>query len=175
MLSLLFNIKTLLHLLLLLFTGGSLMIPETHSTALIEHVCMVHGSVDHYSKLFQQKLRRCNYVTPKNYLDFISTYLNLLETKDQDIQGETLSSVKSEIKINHCFFLIIWIKSHYTTTMYCGMLMTSLFPLSTQLISVVILPFCCGSALKQCLMGSHVISRSMPTSRGRSGETCRRQ
>lgn len=64
------------------------MIPETHGTALIEHVCMVHGSVDHYSKLFLQKLRRCNYVTPKNYLDFISTYLNLLETKDQSIQGE---------------------------------------------------------------------------------------
>lgn len=64
------------------------MIPETHGTALIEHVCTVHGSVDHYSKLFLQELRRCNYVTPKNYLDFLSTYLSLLETKDKSIQGE---------------------------------------------------------------------------------------
>lgn len=69
------------------------MIPEAHCTAVIEHVCKVHSSVDDYSKLFLQKLRRCNYVTPKNYLDFISTYLNLLEKKDQHTQGETLLRV----------------------------------------------------------------------------------
>lgn len=48
---------------------------------------MVHGSVGDYSKMFLQKLRRSNYVTPKNYLDFISTYANLLEDKDQYILG----------------------------------------------------------------------------------------
>ncbi|XP_044053526.1 dynein axonemal heavy chain 10 isoform X1 [Siniperca chuatsi] len=67
------------------FLGESPMIPEAHSTAVIAHVCIVHRSVSDYSKLFQQKLRRCNYVTPKNYLDFISTYSNLLEEKDQYI------------------------------------------------------------------------------------------
>lgn len=66
------------------------MIPETHSAAVIDHVCMVHGSVDHYSKLFQQKLRRCNYVTPKNYLDFINTYSKLLDEKKQFILGERM-------------------------------------------------------------------------------------
>ncbi len=66
------------------------MIPETHSAAVIDHVCMVHSSVGDYSKLFLQKLRRCNYVTPKNYLDFISTYSNLLEEKDQYILGEKM-------------------------------------------------------------------------------------
>lgn len=65
------------------------MIPEEHCGAVIDHVCMVHSSVDHYSKLFLQKLRRCNYVTPKNYLDFISTYSSLLEDKDQFILGKT--------------------------------------------------------------------------------------
>lgn len=65
------------------------MIPEELCGAVIDHVCMVHSSVDDYSKLFLQKLRRCNYVTPKNYLDFISTYSNLLEDKDQFILGKT--------------------------------------------------------------------------------------
>lgn len=69
------------------------MIPDVHSAAVIDHVCMVHGSVDHYSKLFQQKLRRCNHVTPKNYLDFINTYSKLLEEKDQFILGEGMKPV----------------------------------------------------------------------------------
>lgn len=73
---------------MLMSTGESPMIPEEHSLAVIAHVCMVHESVGDYSKLFQQKLRRCNYVTPKNYLDFINTYSNLLEEKDQYILGE---------------------------------------------------------------------------------------
>ncbi|XP_037633762.1 dynein heavy chain 10, axonemal [Sebastes umbrosus] len=70
------------------FLGESPMIPEAHSAAVVAHVCMVHSSVDDYSKLFQQKLRRCNHVTPKNYLDFISTYSSLLKEKDQDILAQ---------------------------------------------------------------------------------------
>ncbi|TNN52942.1 Dynein heavy chain 10, axonemal [Liparis tanakae] len=70
------------------FPGESPMVPEAHSAAVIAHVCMVHSSVGDHSKLFQQKLRRCNYVTPKNYLDFISTYSNLLEEKDQYILAQ---------------------------------------------------------------------------------------
>lgn len=64
------------------------MIPKDHTEAVIGHVCMVHGLVGEYSILFQQKLRRSNYVTPKNYLDFINTYSTLLEDKDQYILGE---------------------------------------------------------------------------------------
>lgn len=70
------------------FLGESPMIPDAHSAAVIDHVCMVHSSVDHYSKLFQQKLRRCNHVTPMNYLDFINTYSKLLEEKDQFILAQ---------------------------------------------------------------------------------------
>ena len=33
---------------------------------------MVHQSVEHYSEQFAAKLRRKNYTTPKNYLDYIS-------------------------------------------------------------------------------------------------------
>lgn len=72
-----------------LISGESPMIPECHSEAVIAHVCMVHGSVGEYSKLFLQTLRRSNYVTPKNYLDFISTYSNLLEDQDKYILGKS--------------------------------------------------------------------------------------
>ncbi|XP_052412947.1 dynein axonemal heavy chain 10 [Carassius gibelio] len=77
-----------LHAVAKCFLGENPMIPECHSEAVIAHVCMVHSSVGEYSKLFQQTLRRSNYVTPKNYLDFISTYSNLLEDKDKYILAQ---------------------------------------------------------------------------------------
>ena len=47
------------------------------------HMVMVHQSVEHYSEQFAAKLRRKNYTTPKNYLDYIDTYLSNLEKKDK--------------------------------------------------------------------------------------------
>jgi dynein heavy chain len=44
---------------------------------------MVHQSVEHYSEQFAAKLRRKNYTTPKNYLDYIATYLSNLDKKDK--------------------------------------------------------------------------------------------
>ncbi|CAL8251349.1 unnamed protein product [Boreogadus saida] len=70
------------------FLGENPMVPESHSEAVIAHVRMVHESVGEYSKMFLQKLRRSNYVTPKNYLDFISTYVKLLEDKDNFILAQ---------------------------------------------------------------------------------------
>lgn len=67
------------------------MIPSQHTDSVIGHVCMVHESVGNFSKKFQQKLRRSNYVTPKNYLDFISTYSKLLDDKDQYILGKNIN------------------------------------------------------------------------------------
>lgn len=59
------------------------MIPVEHTDDVVEHVVLVHKSVDEFSKLFLQILRRSNYVTPKNYLDFINTYSKLLDEKTQ--------------------------------------------------------------------------------------------
>lgn len=70
------------------------MVPECHSEAVIAHVRMVHESVGEHSRMFLQKLRRINYVTPKNYLDFISTYVKLLENKDHDILGKKQGPAK---------------------------------------------------------------------------------
>ena len=58
-------------------------IPDDFKDNVIAHVVKVHESVGVYSKMFLQKLRRVNYVTPKNYLDFIKTYVKLLEEKDK--------------------------------------------------------------------------------------------
>lgn len=82
-------IYTIIHVLISRpITGESPMIPECNAEAVVDHVCMVHSSVGEYSKLFQQTLRRSNYVTPKNFLDFISTYSTLLDDKDKYILGK---------------------------------------------------------------------------------------
>ncbi|XP_058137242.1 dynein axonemal heavy chain 10 [Dasypus novemcinctus] len=65
------------------FLGNNTMIPLEHIEDLVQHVVMVHKSVGDFSKQFLQKLRRSNYVTPKNYLDFINTYSKLLDEKTQ--------------------------------------------------------------------------------------------
>lgn len=89
------------------------MIPECHSEAVIAHVCMVHSSVGEYSKLFLQTLRRSNYVTPKNYLDFISTYSNLLEDKDKYILGKSkflftcLGTFDCDFEISYCICISV--------------------------------------------------------------------
>ena len=64
------------------------LVPEDFREQIVSHIVMVHQSVAEYSVKFLQRLRRNNYVTPKNYLDFISTYLKLLEEKDQFILAQ---------------------------------------------------------------------------------------
>ena len=50
------------------------LISDVHRPAILGHMVMVHQSVIASSIKFEQELRRRNYVTPKNYLDFISNY-----------------------------------------------------------------------------------------------------
>ncbi|XP_069922194.1 dynein axonemal heavy chain 10 isoform X1 [Oryctolagus cuniculus] len=72
-----------LHAVAKSFLGDNPMIPIGNIDDLVEHVVLVHESVDEFSKQFLQKLRRSNYVTPKNYLDFIHSYAKLLDEKTQ--------------------------------------------------------------------------------------------
>ncbi|XP_036076372.1 dynein heavy chain 10, axonemal isoform X2 [Rousettus aegyptiacus] len=72
-----------LHAVAKSFLGDNLMIPAEYTESLVEHVVLVHQSVGEFSTQFLQKLRRSNYVTPKNYLDFINTYSKLLDEKTQ--------------------------------------------------------------------------------------------
>ncbi|XP_076452214.1 dynein axonemal heavy chain 10-like [Babylonia areolata] len=70
-----------------LIAGDNPLVPLDKREELISHVVLVHQSVGIYSKRFQQQLRRNNYVTPTNFLDFIKTYLKLLDEKDKYIQS----------------------------------------------------------------------------------------
>uniref|UniRef100_A0ABI7Z6S1 Dynein axonemal heavy chain 10 n=2 Tax=Felis catus TaxID=9685 RepID=A0ABI7Z6S1_FELCA len=72
-----------LHAVAKSFLGTNPMIPVENIDGVVEHVVLVHESVGEFSKRFLQKLRRSNYVTPKNYLDFINTYSKLLDEKTQ--------------------------------------------------------------------------------------------
>jgi dynein heavy chain len=49
-------------------------LPEEHRPAIVDHIVNVHMSVQTYSKEFEEKLKRKNFATPKNYLDFLKTY-----------------------------------------------------------------------------------------------------
>lgn len=63
------------------------------------HAVHVHASIARYTLDFLAKLRRHNYVTPKHYLDFINTYVNLLLEKKNyiDSQCERLSGGLTKI------------------------------------------------------------------------------
>ena len=57
-----------------LITPDNPLVPAEFRQQIIEHHVDVHKSVIDVSHDFVMTLRRQNYVTPKNFLDFISTY-----------------------------------------------------------------------------------------------------
>lgn len=63
-------------------------IPALHRDAIVSHVVHVHRSLVYYSHQFLVKLRRKNFVTPKHFLDYINTYLKLIEEKNTFIAGQ---------------------------------------------------------------------------------------
>lgn len=63
-------------------------ISNHHRPAIIEHVVLVHQSLSKFTNDFLVKLRRKNYVTPKHYLDYLQSYQNLLEEKNNYIDGQ---------------------------------------------------------------------------------------
>ena len=63
-------------------------IPQQHYMSIVAHVVHVHESVRQYSVDFLEKLRRTNFVTPKNYLDFLKNYLVLLDEKDKSVLAQ---------------------------------------------------------------------------------------
>ena len=53
-------------------------LPEEYRQSIILHVVMVDQSVKDYSRDFELQLKRKNFNTPKNYLDFLTNYKRLL-------------------------------------------------------------------------------------------------
>ena len=62
--------------------------PEDKHEAVVSHMVNVHQSVGTFTEDFLQTLRRSNFVTPKNFLDFINTYLRLLDEQDNFIMAQ---------------------------------------------------------------------------------------
>ncbi|PNH08033.1 Dynein-1-alpha heavy chain, flagellar inner arm I1 complex [Tetrabaena socialis] len=60
-------------------------LPESMRPGIVEHMVLVHQSVRTFSSRFLEELRRYNYVTPKNYLDFINNYKRALATNRRTI------------------------------------------------------------------------------------------
>ncbi|TPX37396.1 hypothetical protein SeMB42_g06902, partial [Synchytrium endobioticum] len=65
-----------------------------HKPSIVQHMVGVHLSVGDFSMQFQQKYRRTNYVTPKSYLDYISTYNRLLQ-ENQELNGRLCARLES--------------------------------------------------------------------------------
>jgi len=55
--------------------------------AIVGHMVMVHASMFAFSDKFLTMLKRYNYVTPKNYLDFIETYCSGLKSNNDRIEA----------------------------------------------------------------------------------------
>ena len=57
---------------------GEKAVPDDKREDIVKHMVTVHVSVGKASAEYLQRLRRTNFVTPKNYLDYINTYNSLL-------------------------------------------------------------------------------------------------
>lgn len=60
-------------------------LPDTSRPHIVDHMVMVHNYVTSASDRFEIQLKRHNYVTPKNYLDFISNYRSVLKEERRKI------------------------------------------------------------------------------------------
>ena len=67
------------------FLADETRIPDENREQIVNHMVMVHRSVEEYSARFRVELRRANNVTPKHYLDYISNYSRELKTKSTEI------------------------------------------------------------------------------------------
>lgn len=59
---------------------------ESERKSIVNHIVLVHSSMTRYSSEFLSALKRYNYVTPKNYLDFINGYCEGLQTNNDRIE-----------------------------------------------------------------------------------------
>lgn len=64
-------------------------LPEEHRGAIVQHLVFTHQEVTGAATRFAEELRRYYYVTPKNYLDYISNYRNQLKINSRRITSST--------------------------------------------------------------------------------------
>jgi dynein heavy chain len=64
-------------------------LPEEHRGAIVQHLVYTHQEVTAAAARFAEELRRYYYVTPKNYLDYISNYRKQLKINTKRIATST--------------------------------------------------------------------------------------
>eukprot|EP01040_Poterioochromonas_malhamensis_P005875 gene5875-6317_t len=64
-------------------------LPDEHRQGVVDHLVFAHQQVTTAAQRFAEELRRFYYVTPKNYLDFISNYRKQLAANSKSIQQST--------------------------------------------------------------------------------------
>ena len=62
-------------------------LPEKVRPSIVDHMVLVHQSARNYSEQFFECLRRSNFVTPKNYLDFVANYKSMLGNNRENVQA----------------------------------------------------------------------------------------
>ena len=60
-------------------------LPDEHRTSIEAHIVKVHLSINDFSKEFDRKMKRKNHATPKNFLDYINTYITMLYKQRKEI------------------------------------------------------------------------------------------
>ena len=82
------------------FLSENRKIPESQKSKINDHIVHVHESLAHYTQEFLMILRRRNYITPKHFLDYVITYVKLLDEKDSFITKQIVRYSDGIRKIN---------------------------------------------------------------------------
>ncbi|CAF2718355.1 unnamed protein product [Rotaria sp. Silwood2] len=82
------------------------LISDEYKNNIIEHMAMVHESVNFYCDIYMEKMRRKAYATPTNYLDFIHTFIHLYKQKKEDLSKQAERLNVGIIRIDEASILI---------------------------------------------------------------------
>ncbi|KAG5670791.1 hypothetical protein PVAND_001030 [Polypedilum vanderplanki] len=91
-------------------------IPDSYKDEINDHVVHVHESLTYYTQEFHTILRRRNYITPKHYLDYVTTYIRLLDEKSSFITKQIVRYSDGIRKIDDASLQIAILQSEVEKT-----------------------------------------------------------
>lgn len=74
-------------------------LPDENRAHIENHIVKVHTSIYAFSKEFERTMKRKNHATPKNFLDFINTYINMLGVKRKEIDQNVVRLENGLVKL----------------------------------------------------------------------------
>ena len=82
------------------------LISNDDKTKIIEYMVMVYESTNFYCDIYMEKMRRTAYVTPKNYLDSIHTFVDLYKQKKDDLSKQAERLDVGIVRVDEASILI---------------------------------------------------------------------